>query len=328
MTGLALLVGLPLFAGFAGLGWELAQGAGLVGMLGCLFLCGAPIRPRDASPPTLLSLGTHTALGWIALGAVLVHIGGLALADHTVIEYLKPTMPLYQWAALGATALLLILVLTAGNSARRRFWRSHRTFQAIHVTLSCALLVLIGVHVLTTDRYAGGLARRGTLIAVTAGTLLMLLRARRKSDTPVRGGWRQTLAFGRHSTLIIVVIGLAVFALVALSGDSARAALREPLLTRTRTLPLDFPHEKHGLVNCLACHHNYADGTGLDWCIHCHRSGRSDLKEDAEARFHGFCFECHRHPAASLHGHGPVSGCHGCHQISDRPARPLNLPPS
>lgn len=325
LGALAALATLPLLAGFAGLGWELAQVAGLLGLLACVLLCGAALRPRDAQPPTLFSLRAHTLLGWAALAAVVLHTGGLVLADRTVLEYLKLSMPLYQWAGLIATVLIAILVLSGGGRARRALWRSHRAFQAMHVCLSCAVLVLAAAHVLTTDRYVGGGARRALLVAVSAGALLMLLRARRGASVSAHRGWRQALVFGRHSTLALLVIGLAVLLLAGLAGGVVRAALREPLLGRTATLPLDFPHEKHGLVNCLECHHNYADGTGLDWCVHCHRSARFDLKEGAEARFHGFCFQCHRHPQAGLQGHGPVSGCATCHR---RAERPMIMPPA
>src|SRR5579859_3835641 len=80
-AALLLLTAAPAFAGFAGLGWELFQMAGLIGGLACIALCGSPIRPRDSVPPTLLSLRLHTLIGWAALMAVIVHVGGLILAD-------------------------------------------------------------------------------------------------------------------------------------------------------------------------------------------------------------------------------------------------------
>ena len=91
-------------------------------------------------------------------------------------------------------------------------------------------------------------------------------------------------------------------------------ALREPLLPRAQTLSLNFDHRKHTAINCLVCHHNYADGRGFDACIFCHRSARTDLKVGVEARFHDFCLNCHRHPGPTLPRHGPVSGCTICHQ--------------
>jgi len=122
------------------------------------------------------------------------------------------------------------------------------------------------------------------------------------------------LAFGRHSTLVVGAIAVTVLALGLLIPGRALVALREPLLPRSRMLPLNFDHRKHTAVNCLACHHNYADGRGFDACIFCHRSARTDLKVGAEARFHEFCLDCHRHPAPTLARHGPVSGCTVCHQ--------------
>lgn len=334
-AALLMLVGLPAFAGFVGFGWEFSQWAGLVGAIACIVLSGSPIRPRNSEPPTLLSLHLHTLIGWGALVAVSIHIGGLVLADRTVIEYLKPTAPLYQIAGIAAATLLLILILTSVTSGRRRLWKSHRGFQATHVVMGCALAALIAVHVVVTARYVGGRGRRVLFIAAAVGGILMLLRARRptlsaraeparRPTEPARGhaepargpAARRQLVFGRHSTLIVGAVAICAAAIAGLFPDAVGAALREPLIGRSAalTLPLDFPHSKHGAVNCLTCHHNYADATGSALCIQCHRSNRADLKEGIEARFHGFCFDCHRHPAATFTRHGPVSGCVACHQ--------------
>jgi hypothetical protein len=147
--------------------------------------------------------------------------------------------------------------------------------------------------------------------------MLMLLRVRRPAErlqkVPDVG---PQLVFGRHSGLIIGTVALSAAAIAALLPSSVGATLREPILQRASRPPLDFPHGKHAAVNCLTCHHNYADGTGASLCVECHRSARADLKEGAEARFHSFCFECHRHPDAAFTKHGPVSGCAGCHRPS------------
>jgi DMSO/TMAO reductase YedYZ heme-binding membrane subunit len=314
-AALLLLAATPAFAGFVGPGWEVSQLAGLVAGLACIALCGAPIRPRDAVPPTLLSLRLHTLIGWTAPIAVAVHVGGLILADHTVVEYLKPTTPLYQLAGIAASIVLLIVVLSSVASVRRRLLASHRRFQATHVILSCLLAALVAVHVIATDRYVAGRGLRALFLAATLGAMLMLLRARRPSDAA--GGAsraRRQFVFGRHSTLVLCAVAIIGTALAGLLRGSAVAALREPLISRANTIPLDFPHGKHVAVNCLTCHHNYADGRGFDRCVGCHRSSRTDLKEGVESRFHGFCFDCHRHPAATLKRHGPVSGCVACHQ--------------
>jgi len=330
-AALLLLVGIPLISGFAGLGWELAQLAGLASALACLALAGAPVRPRDSVPPTLLSLRTHTLIGWGALLGAVIHAGGLILADRSVLEYLKPTTPLYQWAGIVATCLLLLLVLGAGDVARRRLFASHRNFQATHVVLGCALTVLIAVHVVVTHRYVGGAGRRAWLLVVAIAALLLLLRARRRDETAGRdvaagphAPLRRRLVFGRHSHLVTGAVVVSAAAVALLYPHPVDGVLREPLLGAAAAgvradgapaLPLDFPHGKHGMVNCLICHHNYADGLGWDDCVRCHRSARSDLKMGVEARFHGFCFECHRDPPAGLKHHGPVSGCAVCHRM-------------
>jgi hypothetical protein len=311
---LVVLLALPAVAGFVGPAWELSQGAGLAAAIACILLCGAPLRPRDARPPTLLTLRLHSAIGYAALVFAGLHIAGLVLSDPTVIEYLKPTAPLYQLAGLAAALLLTLLVLLAQGPIRRRLWKSHRGFQASHVILACVLAVLVAAHVVVTARYVGGIGRRTLYIAASIGALLMLLRARRPLQSSGQAPRRRILVLGRHSALIVVTVAICGAALAALLPVTVGASLREPQFRRANRLALDFPHEKHGAVNCLTCHHNYADGTGAALCVECHRSQRADLRAAAEARFHGFCLDCHRHPSAALERHGPVAGCHVCHR--------------
>lgn len=314
-AALGLTAALPLLAGFTTIGWELSEILGFLAALLCIALCGCPVRPRQSMPPALLSLDRHETLGWIALAAALLHVATAAAADRTVIEYLKPTAPLYQILGITALLLLLGLVTTSLPGARRRLWHSHRNFQATHVVLGCLLSVALAAHVVATGRYAGGYARRAVYLAAAAGALAMLLRSRRRSHE-ARALGAHRLAFGRHSKLIAGAIIATLIGLGALAAARAALALREPLLPRTAALPLDFDHGKHAAVNCLLCHHNYADGRGFDACIHCHRSARADLKVGPEARFHDFCLGCHRNPPPASSRHGPVSGCARCHRAA------------
>jgi predicted CXXCH cytochrome family protein len=315
--GLAVTAALPIFTGFTTLGWEFSEICGLAGAIACLVLCGCAVRPRDSTPPVLLSVGRHEVLGLIALGAAALHILLAVVTDHMVVDYLKLTSPLYQLAGMAAFVVLLVLAVTSAASLRRRLWRSHRDFQATHIIFGCLLTALLGAHVVTTGRYAGGYGRRIVFIAVAAGGIAMLLRRRRGIGTATRGtSVMRRLAFGRHSTLIAGVIAATMLALSSLIPGRAVVALREPLLPRAQTLPLNFDHRDHTSVNCLVCHHNYADGRGFDACIYCHRSARSDLKIGVEARFHSFCLNCHRNPDSRLPGHGPVSGCASCHRLA------------
>ena len=311
-----LLIGLlPARSGFVGVIWELSQVCGLAGFIACIVLAGAPIRPRLARPRILLSFGSHAWLGWIALGAVALHVAGLLLSDHRVVEYLKPTAPLYQLAGILAAILLIALTVSAIAGSRRRLWGSHRGFQATHVTASGALLCLSAVHVVTTGRYAGNRWSQWLIITAVAGGALILLRARPGSEAaPESAALSRRLVFGRHSTWVLAALILTALAAAALSIPGAGVLLREPIVPRAKALPLDFPHSKHVEVSCAACHHNFVDDRGLDTCIQCHRSSRPDLKVGIEARFHDFCLQCHRHPDALLTAHGPVSGCSQCHR--------------
>jgi Class III cytochrome C family/Ferric reductase like transmembrane component len=313
--GFAALAILPLFAGFTTLGWEFSEITGFAGLLACLALCACPVRPRESTPPALLTLGRHEILGWVALGAAGLHLLWALVAEHAVIAYLKPTSPLYQLAGIVALVLLVMLVMSSLPSVRRRLWRSHRNFQATHIVVGCILTVLLAVHVVTAGRYTDGYGRRLLYVAVAAGGLAMLLRRRRDTgSTPRETAVARRLAFGRHSTLIVAIIATAMLAMGPLIAARTNLALREPLLDPAQTLPLNFDHGKHTAINCLVCHHNYVDGRGFDACIHCHRSATASLKVGAEARFHGFCFNCHRNPEPQWQHHGPVSGCTSCHQ--------------
>ena len=314
--GAAMLMAaaLPLFAGYTSLGWELAEILGFAATLACLALCGGAVRPREAAPPALLTLGRHEALGWLAAAAAALHVLAAVAADRTAVEYLKYTAPPYQIAGIAALLVILVLVGTAAMAARRRLWSSHRNFQAMHIALGCLLVALIGAHVIAAGRYTGSYARRVVFVAAAAGAVAMLLRRRRGIGGAPPGGAARRLAFGRHSKLIAAVIAATLAALSVLIAGRAGVALREPPLQRSQALPLNFDHGKHVAVNCLLCHHNYADGRGFDACIHCHRSGRADIMVGVEARFHEFCLGCHRHPEPRFPRHGPVSGCETCHQ--------------
>lgn len=314
---LILLAGLPLLAGFVGPGWEASELAGLIATLLCVGLCGAPVRARDSTRPVLLSLRLHTILGWSAAVAVALHVGGLLLADRNVVEYLKPSLPIYMAAGVLAALLLLLLTASATLPLRRRLWRNHRAFQATHVIAGAALIALVAIHVIATARYTGHRASGGLLLGASIGALLMLLRPRRPDQVPGNeAGLRRRSVFGRHSMAVAGCLTTICCAL-AVSTVSTHTALREPITSRRTSLPLDFPHGKHLKVNCLVCHHNYADGTGFENCIMCHQSARADLKVGAQAQFHAFCFECHRHPAENFTAHGPVAGCAACHRTPD-----------
>jgi hypothetical protein len=294
-------------------GWETAQALGVLAAACCLVLCLIAVRPRTPWSRTL-SLKRHELIGWVALAAALMHVGLLLVVDRRVFEHLKPAAPIYEW--LGILALILLLALTALSlpAVRQRLYAQHRKFQLVHIGMTCGLIPAIAVHILTTGRYFhGGIGAAGyVLVSILA--LSALLRARARSESENRApGFVRSLAFGRHSRVVVAIVILAAFALLSLMAPRAPLTLREPMFRRTAALAIDFPHDKHREVNCIECHHNFSDRTGSDACIGCHRSRRPAIQVGAEARFHDFCLGCHRDPPARFEHHGPTTGCETCH---------------
>ena len=293
--------------------WETAQVLGMCAVAGCLVLCVLSVRPR-AGAAGAFPLRGHELLGWLTLTAAALHVALLLGVDHRVVEHLKPTAPWYEYAGILALFTLFFLTLPARGAVRSRLWRRHRNFQVAHVAATCLLVVALATHVLTTHRYVHGRAQALAYALLSGVSLLALLRPRaeRQSAQPQPRSCGR-LVFGRHSRLALAIVLCSLAALLVLIRPGAALMLREPFLRRNEPLVLAFPHEKHREVNCIQCHHNFADRTGSDSCISCHRSGRADIRASAEARFHDFCLGCHRDPPARLTGHGPVTGCSTCH---------------
>lgn len=294
-------------------GWETAQALGGLGVACCLLLCLIAVRPRLPWLRTI-SLDRHELIGWIALAAAVLHVGLLLAFDRRVFEHLKPTAPVYEW--LGVLALLLLLALTTLSlpTLRRRLYAQHRRFQFVHVGITCVLMPAVAIHVLTTGRYIHGRIAAAVYVLVSVVVIGALLRARARSESENRPpGFTRSLAFGRNSRVLAVLIILSALALLPLIAPKVQLKLREPMLRRTVALAIDLPHDKHREVNCIECHHNYSDRTGSDTCISCHRSRRPTIRVGAEARFHDFCLGCHRDPPAKFERHGPTTGCETCH---------------
>ncbi|RWU18861.1 class III cytochrome C family protein [Pseudomonas alkylphenolica] len=97
-------------------------------------------------------------------------------------------------------------------------------------------------------------------------------------------------------------------------------------LVRTRPLlPLDFNHQLHGKVNCLTCHHDYADHassppSGERTCLLCHKKTPA-LALRIEQDFHALCRDCHLKQSQVFHAAGPIRECQRCHVPTT-----LNLP--
>jgi predicted CXXCH cytochrome family protein len=127
--------------------------------------------------------------------------------------------------------------------------------------------------------------------------------------------WAGYRALRRRTRVLTTALPcyLAVTALLLLPAPTASSRLLQPVTTPP-TLAIHFPHEKHTTVNCVACHHNFLDKTGIGSCLDCHRSANTALTQSAEATFHIFCRNCHSQIAQTTTGrHGPTRACSACH---------------
>jgi predicted CXXCH cytochrome family protein len=292
--------------------WEIAQCLGLCAVAGCLVLCVLAVRPRSGSVSAFV-LRDHELLGWLVLAVAVLHVTLSLAADYRVVEHLKLTAPRYEYAGIIALLLLLFLTVPATAVIRRQLWQRHRNFQAMHVGAACLLVVALAAHVVPTGRYVNGRQRVVIYILLSCIALLALLRPRNGGPPKVPHGFLGKLVFGRHAQLVLAVVLGSLLALLTLMRNGTALVMREPFVRRSAPLVLHFPHDKHRMVNCVACHHNFVDQSGADSCISCHRSAHADLRVGVEARFHDFCLSCHRNPPAYFTGHGPVTGCSTCH---------------
>ncbi|HEY5263734.1 MAG TPA: cytochrome c3 family protein, partial [Steroidobacteraceae bacterium] len=238
----------------------------------------------------IFSLSQHRRIGWIALYLAATHAVWLLAAQPLIGHYLLPSAPLYMLCGLAAFIALAILVAT-GIRARI----------TAHAALAALLLALLGAHIIGSGQMIDRPAK-----VITTCALLGLA---------VFGSvWRRGIVRSRARslwTLIPSCIALVVLAL--LPTPTGRSLLLYPAMVPP-LVEVHFPHEKHTAVNCITCHHNFADKTGLDNCLDCHRSARRDLPQPAEVTFHVFCRDCHREFARlGEDKHGPVRECSGCH---------------
>jgi hypothetical protein len=201
-----------------------------------------------------------------------------------------------------------------------------------HAILAALLLTLTAAHILGSHQLANKPAK---IITVCALLLLPLLWAalrilrRRKSregksqhsraGTPL--GIRTGAPTGTPTraplpllpTLLPNCVAAALLFLLPI--PTATSHLLQPAVTPS-LLPVYFPHEKHTTVDCVTCHHNFIDKTGVGSCLECHRSSQPNLSQSAEATFHTFCRSCHTDLAQTTDKHGPTRACSTCHVSS------------
>lgn len=113
--------------------------------------------------------------------------------------------------------------------------------------------------------------------------------------------------------LVVMLGALGLFGVAgyAMVDQHAAQVRQRPLL------PLNFDHRIHGSVNCLTCHHDYAQKKtpgDAPTCILCHKATPA-LATRIEEDFHQLCRGCHLQHSQTLQAGGPVRSCQQCHVL-------------
>lgn len=288
----------------AGIIWDVGAGIGYAALVFAVALYLYPLRGGIAHR-RLFSLSQHRRIGWIALSLAGGHAVILLVAQPLIGHYLLPSTPFYMLCGIAAFIALAVLVATGirARSALREIASpgDRPPSIAAHALLAALLLALLGAHIIGSGQMVDSPAK-----VITACALLGL--------AALGSAWRaQVTRVRARSPWTMTLSCVAVVALALLPTPAGRSLLLRPATTPA-LLQVYFPHEKHTTVNCITCHHDFADKTGLGNCLDCHRSPRADLPHPAEVTFHVFCRDCHRRLALQKKTkHGPVRECSGCH---------------
>jgi hypothetical protein len=283
-----------------GIGWDIGIGTGYAALIVAVTLYLYPLRGDGLPHRRLFTLSQHRRIGWVALTLALLHTAILLIAQPLTSRYLLPSAPLYMVSGVAALIVLGVLVptgLSARSSLRKAPTRPALSISS-HIILAALLLALCGAHVVGSHQLFNTRTKVLTVCLLLAIPLI----------------WAALRARVRVSRKLMTILpGCAAAAtLLLLPFPTASSRLLEPATTPA-FLPIRFPHEKHTTVNCVTCHHNFVDKTGIGSCVDCHRGPRPDLTQSAEATFHTFCRNCHTELARTAVKHGPTRSCSACH---------------
>lgn len=288
-VGIALLLACGLLmsppAVSGGVIWDLGIVCGYISAVVLVCLFAFPLRGDGLPRQRLLVHSQHRLLGWLIAITATAHVVVLLLRQTLITRYLVPSAPVFMWCGAVALILAVTLVKYAGR------W---------HTLMAVAMGLILWAHLV-----GSGQAVSGVLKTTAAGVLLAL---------PVL--WfsfrKRTAAARQRATRYAAGIATAIVVPLLPSPTASRLLLAP--VARPDFAPIIFPHETHTSVNCVVCHHNFTDHTGVAGCVDCHRSQRPDLPQSSEATFHVFCRDCHNRLAVDGTRHGPTRECDACHR--------------
>ncbi len=213
--------------------WDMAMAAGL---LACGLLFALPvIAPRSwiefGGDPRALSvvLTLHRDVSYGVLAFSVVHAIGLVVIDPTVVEYLKLSARWPLLAALAATLLLCVLIVS--SLFRLALALRYRTWRRWHIALSAVTMGLVLWHVLDAGYYIDTPLLRITFVALAVGPSLLGLvegrwhAARAVPDARPRGllAAPRQRAFHLRLLVLLTALWIAAIAIFAIPAPDSRA---------------------------------------------------------------------------------------------------------
>jgi Class III cytochrome C family len=305
--------------------WDIGMGAGYAALVLAATLYLYPLRGDGLPHRRLFTLSQHRRIGWVAVTLGALHAAILLVAQPLVGHYLLPSAPVYMLLGLAALIALAALVATglAARSTLRKTPapgtsrpRPHTPLVSVatHAVLAALLLALIAAHLIGSAQLIDNGTKALTTCVLLALPLLWTAYRGTHRYRFREGGTRVAPTTRTPFRILATVIpcSAAAVTLLLLPIPTATSRLLQPASSPS-SLPVQFPHEKHTTVNCVTCHHNFVDKTGIGSCLDCHRSARPNLTQSAEATFHSFCRQCHAQLAQTAHKHGPTRSCSSCH---------------
>ena len=337
LTGL-LLASPPATSG--GLIWDIGIASGYVCVVLAVLLYVYPLRGDGLPHSRLLGLSQHRRMGWWMLAAALTHVAVLLAAQPSTGRYLLPSAPTFMWFGVAAMLSAAALVQT-GLSARATMRRSKTPVQSatLHIVLAAIMFFALCAHVMGSKQWVSGVSKTAAFCLLLALPLAWFAW-RPRVVRAGRQGAGTAAATASHPVTVAVTVAdvahasqnrlrrvshiCAVLLIPLLPSPLASRLLPQPV-ARPSSITVNFPHDSHTSVNCVACHHNFVDHTGVTACVDCHRSQRADLPSSSEALFHDFCRGCHMQLALEGVRHGPTRACSACHTRPGAPRGALNV---
>jgi hypothetical protein len=152
----------------------------VAGLLGAALIAALPlVSPRmwhrfGGDPRVLRSvLYWHADIAYVAVALVLVHTVGLVVLDTTNIEYLKLSAPWSMLAAIVATVLLLVVLISSWYRIALKI--RYRSWRLWHIGLSLAATGLMAFHVIDAGYYVNSPIKLSVFVTLVAGPSLMAL---------------------------------------------------------------------------------------------------------------------------------------------------------